>query len=204
LDGVRENVRTKETNLGNLTTDAMKKASGADVAFSNGGGIRASIEIGEITKKDLVTVFPFGNYVVTKKVTGETLLQALEVGVASYPETLGAFPQVSGITFTIDASKPAGNRVSNVKINGTAIDLKAEYLLATNDFVDNPNLINVAVSRAVEKLIVVVSEGSEEWQGTNIGDLVRYIKYNNFEVIESQIYSVFDLLIVDILRSFWR
>lgn len=63
-----------------------------------------------------------------------------------------------------------------------------------NDFVDNPNLINVAVSRAVNQLILVVSEGSEKWDDTNIGDLVRYIKYNNFDVIESQIYSVFDLL----------
>lgn len=66
--------------------------------------------------------------------------------------------------------------------------------IADNDFVDNPNLINVAVSRAVDKLIVVVSDGCEEWKGTNIGDLVRYIQYNNFEIIESQIYSVFDLL----------
>lgn len=66
--------------------------------------------------------------------------------------------------------------------------------IAVNDFVDNPNLINVAVSRAVNKLIVVVSDSCEEWQGSNIGDLVRYIQYNNFEIIESQIYSVFDLL----------
>lgn len=66
--------------------------------------------------------------------------------------------------------------------------------IAVNDFVDNPNLINVAVSRAVDKLIVVVSDSSEDWQGTNIGDLVRYIQYNNFEIIESHIYSVFDLL----------
>jgi len=63
-----------------------------------------------------------------------------------------------------------------------------------NDFVDNSNLINVAVSRAVDQLIVVVSEGYQQWEGTNIGDLVRYIKYNNFEVIQSEIYSVFDLL----------
>lgn len=66
--------------------------------------------------------------------------------------------------------------------------------VAVNDFVDNANLINVAVSRAVNKLVVVVAEGSDEWKGTNIGDLVRYIQYNNFEIIESQIYSVFDLL----------
>lgn len=69
-----------------------------------------------------------------------------------------------------------------------------ENEIAANDFVDNPNLINVAVSRAVDKLIVVVSDGCEDWQGTNLGDLVRYIQYNNFEIIESQIYSVFDLL----------
>lgn len=66
--------------------------------------------------------------------------------------------------------------------------------VAADDFVDNPNLINVAVSRAIEKLIIVVSEGSEDWKGTNLGDLVRYIQYNNFEINESKIYSVFDLL----------
>jgi len=135
LDGVREDVRSKETNLGNLATDAFRKATGADVAITNGGGIRASIEIGDITKKDLVTVFPFGNYVVTKNITGKALLQALEVGVGSYPEPLGAFPQVSGVTFTIDPTKPAGSRVVDAKVNGVKLDPKATYLLATNDFI---------------------------------------------------------------------
>jgi 5'-nucleotidase len=135
LDGVREHVRAGETNLGNLATDAFRHITGADVAITNGGGIRASIEIGDITKKDIVTVFPFGNYVVTKKVTGEALLKALEQGASAYPEPLGAFLQVSGITFSIDATKPAGSRVLNAKVNGTALDPKAEYLLATNDFV---------------------------------------------------------------------
>lgn len=63
-----------------------------------------------------------------------------------------------------------------------------------DDFADDPNLINVAVSRAVDQLVVVVADGSEDWKGTNLGDLVKYIKYNNFDIIESQIYSVFDLL----------
>ncbi len=62
-----------------------------------------------------------------------------------------------------------------------------------NDFVDNPNLINVAVSRAVDQLIVVVSDDVGD-KNSNIGDLVRYIEYNNFELINSSIYSVFDLL----------
>lgn len=135
LDGIREHVRAGETNLGDFTTDAFRYVTGADVAITNGGGIRASIEIGDISRKDLVTVFPFGNYVVTKKVTGEAILEALELGASTYPEPLGGFLQVSGITFTIDASKPSGKRISDVKVNGVAIDKKAEYLLATNDFI---------------------------------------------------------------------
>ncbi|SFF64695.1 Superfamily I DNA and/or RNA helicase [Halobacillus alkaliphilus] len=63
-----------------------------------------------------------------------------------------------------------------------------------NDFVDDAKLINVAISRAEEKLIVVVADGGDRWHGTNIGDLIRYIRYNNFQVIESKIHSVFDLL----------
>jgi 5'-nucleotidase len=83
----------------------------------------------------MVTVFPFGNYVVTKNVTGKALLEALEAGVSAYPEVLGAFPQVSGITFAIDVSKPKGSRVKDAKINGKAVDPKAIYLLASNDFI---------------------------------------------------------------------
>lgn len=66
--------------------------------------------------------------------------------------------------------------------------------VGAEDFVDDPNLINVAVSRAVDKLVVIVAEGSENWKGTNINDLVSYIKYHNFDVIESTVHSVFDLL----------
>lgn len=137
MDGERETNRTQSTNLGNLTTDAILLATGADVALTNGGGIRASIAKGEITKNNLVTVFPFGNYVVTKKVTGADILAALENGVAGYPETSGAFPQVAGLTFQFDASKAVGTRVTNVLINGKKLDKKATYTLATNDFIAN-------------------------------------------------------------------
>ncbi len=135
LDGIREHVRAGETNMGDLATDAFRWATGAEVAITNGGGIRASIPLGTITKKDVVTVFPFGNYLVTKKVTGEALLKALELGVSAYPATLGAFLQVSGITFTVDPNQPVGSRISNALVNGVALDPAKEYLLATNDFV---------------------------------------------------------------------
>ncbi|WP_164931483.1 choice-of-anchor I family protein [Longirhabdus pacifica] len=134
LDGEREQVRNGETNLGNLATDAMIRVSGADVAITNGGGIRASIPAGDITKGNIITVFPFGNYVVTKQVTGEHMKAALENGVTDYPELKGAFPHVSGMTFEIDPSQPAGDRVSKVMINGEALDMSKNYVLATNDF----------------------------------------------------------------------
>ncbi len=134
LDGLRENVRTKETNLGNLAADAIRWAAGTDVAMTNGGGIRTSIAVGDITKGMLAEVFPFGNIVVSKEVTGQAIKDMLEHGVKDYPATSGGYPQISGMTFNMDPAQPAGSRISNLKINGKAIDLTATYTLASNDF----------------------------------------------------------------------
>lgn len=158
LDGNREpGVRTKETNLGNFAADAILWAAnnavggGVDFAITNGGGIRASIEIGDITMKDMKTVFPFGNTVAIVKVTGAQLLELLEASTCSTPVASGAFPQVSGIEFSIDTTVPyvngeqypdstyyapanPGARIKNVKVNGKALNLKKTYTIATNDF----------------------------------------------------------------------
>lgn len=134
LIGEREVVRIGESNLGHLITDAMLDETGADIALTNGGGIRASIDAGPITKGQVITVLPFGNYIQTKKVKGSDIVAALELGVSSYPEPLGGFPHVGGITFTMDAGKPAGNRVSDVKVKGQPIQPDQSYVLATNDF----------------------------------------------------------------------
>ncbi|MFS1514150.1 5'-nucleotidase C-terminal domain-containing protein [Chengkuizengella sp. SCS-71B] len=134
LDGEREQVRAGETNLGNLITDAMLNETGADVALTNGGGIRASIDVGEITKGEVITVLPFGNYIVTKEVSGAVIKAALENGIDSYPDAKGAFPHVAGIEYKIDASKPAGERAVSIQINGEPLDLEKTYVLATNDF----------------------------------------------------------------------
>ncbi|WP_240903835.1 5'-nucleotidase C-terminal domain-containing protein [Chengkuizengella sediminis] len=134
LDGEREQVRAGETNLGNLITDAMLNETGADVALTNGGGIRASIDVGEITKGEVITVLPFGNYIVTKEVSGAVIKAALENGIDSYPDAKGAFPHVAGIDYTIDVSKPAGERAVSIQINGEPLDLEKTYVLATNDF----------------------------------------------------------------------
>ncbi|WP_076850184.1 5'-nucleotidase C-terminal domain-containing protein [Rubeoparvulum massiliense] len=134
LEGTRELVRTSQTNLGTLITDAMLDLTGAEVAITNGGGIRASIEPGEITMGQVQTVLPFGNYIVSKKVKGADILAALEHGISDYPATKGAFPQVGGMKYTFDASKPAGSRIVEITVNGEPLDVNKEYLLATNDF----------------------------------------------------------------------
>lgn len=134
LDGERANVRTGETNLANILCDAMLSATGADVSFTNGGGIRASIDVGDITKKDVVTVLPFGNLVVTIKVTGTQLRQAIEHGVRLYPDQNGGFPQVGGCAYMFDPSKEAGSRVTELTVGGQMVDDQKEYVLATNDF----------------------------------------------------------------------
>ncbi|MCM3630361.1 5'-nucleotidase C-terminal domain-containing protein [Paenibacillus glycanilyticus] len=134
LDGERDQVRTSETNLGNLVADAIRDAAGADAAITNGGGIRSSIDAGTITKGEIITVLPFGNQIVSLKVKGADIKAALETGVSDYPNSKGGFPQVSGITFKIDTAKPKGQRVHSVTVGGKALNEKADYLLATNDF----------------------------------------------------------------------
>ena len=135
LYGEREMVRRGETNLGNLITDSMLWKTGADIAMTNGGGIRASIQEGMIKVGDVITVLPFGNYVITKSVTGQDILDALEHGVSDYPATKGAFPHVAGMRVVFDESKPAGSRVVEVTMpSGEQIDPAKEYTLATNDF----------------------------------------------------------------------
>lgn len=134
LNGERESVRVGATNLGKLITDAMIDMTSADIAITNGGGIRASIAKGEITKGDVITVLPFGNYIVTKNLTGEQIKAGLENGVSAYPESKGAFPHVSGLSFEIDADKEPGNRVHSMKVNGKPINMEKQYLVATNDF----------------------------------------------------------------------
>jgi 2',3'-cyclic-nucleotide 2'-phosphodiesterase (5'-nucleotidase family) len=134
LNGERENVRTGETNLGNLLTDAMLAKVDADVAITNGGGIRASIDEGEITKGEVITVLPFGNTTVVKELTGAQLLDVVEHGLSKYPATEGLFPQVGGMKVIFDGSRPADERVIELRINGEPVEHDKAYHVATNDF----------------------------------------------------------------------
>ena len=153
-EGVRV-VRTAETNLGNLCSDALFFVTNADVSYVNGGGLRAPIKSGDMTFNDIYSVFPFNNRIVTAEITGQVLLDMLEMSMISYPQEDGAFPHMSGITFSVNKSIPSSikvdengfftkvdgdYRVYDVKVldkesgNYKALDLDRKYILAAADY----------------------------------------------------------------------
>ena len=161
LDGNKApGVRTQETNLGDLIADALlwyatkdgalKVDAAHTVAITNGGGIRASIEAGDVTRKDINTVLPFGNTVAVVYVSPAELLEVLEASTFCTPEAVGAFPQVAGLEFTVNTAAaydqgalygdttyyaPASiGRVSINAVNGKPLEENATYAVVTNDF----------------------------------------------------------------------
>lgn len=162
LQGEREFVRGQETNLGDFTADAYLYTARkyaeehdlgvtVDCAISNGGGIRASVEPGDISMNNLIEVFPYGNTVCFATITGAQLLEILEASTATTPELVGGFPQVAGIEFTLDISVPfesagnytdstyaipanPGSRVTIKTVNGQPFDPEAQYTVAVNSF----------------------------------------------------------------------
>lgn len=138
LDSRRASIRTSETAIGNLIADAIRAGVDADVALTNGGGIRGdkTYEAGvTLTRRDIQTELPFGNRTVKLQMTGAQLLEALEHGVSAVEEGAGRFPHVSGITMTWSRSAQPGERVKSVSVNGKPLDPTATYTVATNDFI---------------------------------------------------------------------
>ena len=142
-------VRNAETNLGDLCADAYRDLLKCDVAFVNGGGVRADIKKGDITYGDIINVHPFGNTACMIEVTGEQIWQALELGAAAYPGESGGFLQVSGIEYTINQCVPSpvvkdekggfvklegAHRVTDVKIGGKPLDVKKTYTLGGHNY----------------------------------------------------------------------
>ena len=131
--------RTQETNVGDFIADAFRASTGSDVGLMNGGSIRADelIRVGLLTRRDVLSILPFKNKIVKVELSGATLRQVLEHGVARSAEDAepGRFPQVSGVRFTFDARRPAGSRIVELMVNGKPLDAKKNYTLATSDYV---------------------------------------------------------------------
>lgn len=161
LNGARDpGVRTEETNLGDLIADAFLwqaqqavalKGITVDGAIQNGGTIRSSIDAGKITENDVLRVMPYHNYLQYVTLKGAVLLEVLEAATCTTPQAIGAFPQVAGITYTVDTMKPyaegsqyphstyyapakPGSRVTIATVGGKAFDPEATYCIAMPDY----------------------------------------------------------------------
>ncbi len=142
-------IRNRETNLGDLCADAYRTSMGADIAFVNGGGIRANIDSGDITYGEIIAVHPYGNSACLIEATGQEILDALELGACSNPAESGGFLQVSGLSYEIHNYIPSSvvltenkefvkvngeYRVKNVLVNGKPLDLGKTYTLASHNY----------------------------------------------------------------------
>ena len=146
--GVRV-IRNLETNLGDLVADAYRSATGADVAMVNGGGIRANLDVGDITLGEIQACHPFGNALCMVEANGQQILDALEWTSRAVPGENGGFLQVSGLTYEIHTYLEStttcddkGNftgvtgeyRVKNVMIGGEPLDVNKTYTVASHNF----------------------------------------------------------------------
>ena len=129
--------------MGNLLADAIldrTASQGATIAFQNGGGIRASIDEGEITMGEVLTVLPFSNTLATVSISGADVIEALENGVSDIENGAGRFAQVAGVKYSYTLANPPGERISDVLVRGDGdswvpIDEEATYIVVTNNFV---------------------------------------------------------------------
>jgi 2',3'-cyclic-nucleotide 2'-phosphodiesterase (5'-nucleotidase family) len=137
LDSRNATVRTREAAIGNLIADAMRSSARADAAVMNGGGIRAGKVYppgSTITRRDVLAELPFSNRMVIVEITGRELWQSMENGLALLPDASGRFPQVSGLTITADARRPAGSRITAIRVGDTPLNETRIYRVAVNDF----------------------------------------------------------------------
>lgn len=157
LDGRWENLRVQETSMGRLVTAAYLKETGADIAFENAGGIRLGklLPAGNITFQDVIDTAPFGNYIVTKQLTGKAirsiLEKSIEIGVQNkvcydewlttgsdqirWPDGNGNCLQFGGLTAVYNPEKPVGERVISVNVGGETLNPEKLYTIATNNYI---------------------------------------------------------------------
>ncbi|SLN74686.1 bifunctional metallophosphatase/5'-nucleotidase [Oceanibacterium hippocampi] len=137
LDSRRSTVREREAAIGNLIADAMRDTMRADIALTNGGGIRGDrlyASGSTLSRRDVLGELPFGNRLVLLRISGAALRAALENGFSAIADRAGRFPQVSGMRVVYDPARPAGDRVVSVTVGNAPLDPAARYRLATNDF----------------------------------------------------------------------
>lgn len=186
LDGTEETCRFEECAMGNVITDALRYTTDAQIAFQNGGGIRSSINAGDITVSHVQSVLPFNNTYVIFELSGEDVIAALENGVSRVDadEGNGRFLQVSGLRYSYDSSQEVGRRIVSVEVlsddgEWDIIDPDEIYTIATNDYLyaggdnftmfsensDNGYDYGVVLEEAVREYISVISPVNVSTEG---------------------------------------
>lgn len=134
LSADRNIIRRRESEIGNLVADALRRKAGTEIAVVNAGGIRADLPAGDVTNGDVLKVLAMGNTNQAVEIDGKTIRAMLEHSVAVTPETFSGYLDVSGMTFTFDSSKPAGQRVEEIYIGGAPLDENRIYTMAASSF----------------------------------------------------------------------
>lgn len=174
MDSTRPVIRAREAAIGNLIADAMRKATEADLALTNGGGIRAERAYApgtKLTRRDIQSELPFGNKTVTLRLTGAEIIAALENGFGRIEDMSGRFPHVSGMRVVYDPSAKPGSRVVSVMVGDAPLDENRTYVLATNDFlarggdgydvfVDAPRVIDEIAGRLMAAQVIEYVEAA--------------------------------------------
>jgi 5'-nucleotidase/UDP-sugar diphosphatase len=187
IEGDRSVCRAMECPMGNLVADAMLERvadQGIQIAIQNGGGLRASIDAGEVTMGEVFTVLPFQNTLATFQMTGADVIAALENGVSQVEEGAGRFPQVSGMSFTWDPSAAPGSRIVSVKVGDAPIDPEATYGVVSNNFMrgggDGYSVFTTATNA------YDFGPGLEEVVATYVGENSPYTPYTDGRISEAE------------------
>lgn len=150
----------EESNFANLINDALLSKTGAEIAMTNAGTILKSIPKGDITYGNIVESVIFGNTVITKKLTGKQIKDAIEVGAEIYPEANSTFLHFGNLTYTIDVNKKAGSRITDIKVKGKKLDESKQYLVAMNDYMstDYSSISGLNIEKNYGELDKVIAE----------------------------------------------
>ncbi|OAN75331.1 multifunctional 2',3'-cyclic-nucleotide 2'-phosphodiesterase/5'-nucleotidase/3'-nucleotidase [Jannaschia sp. EhC01] len=187
IEGSREVCRAMECAMGNLVADAMLervREQGIDVAIQNGGGLRATIDSGEVTMGEVFTVLPFQNTLATFQLTGAGIVEALENGVSQVADGAGRFPQVSGMSYTFDLSQEPGSRISNVMIGDAPIDLEAVYGVVSNNYMRGGG--DGYSSFTTAENAYDFGPGLEEVVATYLGENSPYAPYTDGRITQAE------------------
>ena len=173
LSSERTLVRRNESELGNLVADSFRWAAQSDIAIVNGGNLRANLPKGDVTKGDVIAILPFGDSLFVAEIKGSVVREMLEYSVSYYPDMFGGFLDVSGMNFSFDPTKPVGQRVAEIFVNGQPLDLNKTYTIAMTYF-------QVAGGDGYDMLKDLRIVGGV---GTCDGILARYLKFGGMKSV---------------------